>query len=356
MTTPLAEKARQRGAKFADLLGCELPTEFDGVDKEWRAGREGCVVFDAGLRALTAATGEDRITFLQGMLSNDVKLLETGSGLAALVLTQQAKIVTQVRVYAEAHRILIDSFAWHADLLRESLDRYLVADDVELSAPADERPLLGLEGPFAAGVLTEVIGDAHLPREPLAHVRSAYQAKPIRIVRASEVNGNGFLVCGDPSVAASLFDACCEAGALPIGLRALDVLRVERGVPWPGVDTDDSVLAMELPLEHAISYSKGCYLGQEVVERVSARGHVNRKLTGLLVEGDRLPAARAPVRGDGADAGYVTSAVRSPQFGVIALAIVHRRSLEPGTRLEVEIDGNPAGARVNALPFLGQET
>jgi folate-binding protein YgfZ len=356
MTTPLGESGGGRGARFGEILGCTLPVEFEGVEKEWRAGREGCVVFDAGLRALTAASGADRVTFLQGMLSNDVKLLETGCGVDALVLTQQAKIVTQVRVYADADRIVLDSFVWHAGLLRESLERYLVADDVELTTPTDERPLLGFEGPLAAGVLTEVLGDPRLPKEPLAHVRSAYQAKPIRVVRASELSGDGFLICGDASVAASLFDACCEAGAQPMGLRALDVLRVERGVPWPGIDTDESVLAMELPLEHAISFKKGCYLGQEVVERVSARGHVNRKLAGLLVEGDRVPPARAAIRAEGVEAGYVTSAARSPQFGVIALAIVHRRSLEPGTRVEVEIDGGSAGARVTSLPFLARET
>jgi folate-binding protein YgfZ len=356
MTTPLAETARRRGASFEELLGVELPAQFEGAEKEWRAGREGCAVFDGGLRTLTAATGEDRATFLQGMLSNDVKALAAGKGVDALVLTQQGRLVTQVRVYAEAGRIVLDSFAWHGSLLRESLERYLVADDVELTPLSDERPLLGLEGPFAAALLTEVLGDAHLPSEPLAHVPSAHRGKPLRIVRVSEVNGDGFLLCGEPSMAASLFDACREAGAIPMGLRALGLLRVERGVPWPGVDTDESVLAMELPLEHAISFSKGCYLGQEVVERVSARGHVNRKLTGLFIEGERVPAARAAVRGEEGEAGYVTSAVRSPSFGVVALAIVHRRYLEPDTRLEVEIDGGGAGARVASLPFREQET
>jgi folate-binding protein YgfZ len=356
MTTPLGEAARRHGASFDELLGCALPAQFEGVEKEWRAAREGCAVFDGGLRALTAATGEDRIAFLQGMLSNDVKALEAGKGIDALVLTQQGRIVTQVRVYAEAERIVLDSPAWHAELLRESLERYLVADDVELVPLSGEPPLLGLEGPFAAAILSEVLGDTQLPGEALAHVRSAYRARPLRIVRVSEVNGDGFLLCGDPAMAASLFDACREAGALPMGLRALDVLRVEGGVPWPGVDTDESVLAMELPLEHAISCSKGCYLGQEVVERVSARGHVNRKLTGLVIEDERVPAARASVRAGEAEAGHVTSAVRSPAFGAIALAIVHRRYLEPGTRVEVEIDGGLAGARVASLPFREQET
>jgi folate-binding protein YgfZ len=357
MKSPLEEAARRRGATFETRLGVVVPAEFAGVEREWRAAREGCAVYDAGIRAWTAAAGADRVSFLQGMLSNDVQTLAAGSGMHALVLTQAAKVVTQVRVHADAERIVLDAPAWHAPLLRETLERYIVADDVELSALADPAPLLGLEGPFAAALLGEVLGETRLPAEPLAHAPSAYQGRALRIVRVSEVKGDGFLLCGAAATAAPLLDACIEAGAVPMGLRALEVLRVENGVPWAGVDMDDTVLAPEMPLDDAISRSKGCYLGQEVVERVNARGHVNRRLAGLVIEGEHVPATPAPVRAGDAPAGTVTSAVRSPLLArVVALAIVHRRFWEPGTRVEVEVDGGSLAASVVPLPFRGQGT
>jgi glycine cleavage system aminomethyltransferase T len=123
MKSPLEEAARRRGATFETRLGVVVPAEFAGVEREWRAAREGCAVYDAGIRAWTAAAGADRVSFLQGMLSNDVQTLAAGSGMHALVLTQAAKVVTQVRVHADAERIVLDAPAWHAPLLRETLER-----------------------------------------------------------------------------------------------------------------------------------------------------------------------------------------------------------------------------------------
>ena len=175
-------------------------------------------------------------------------------------------------------------------------------------------------------------------------------------VAASEVDGDGVLLCGAPDSAARLFDACVEAGARPLGMQALDILRVEAGVPWPGVDMDESVLIMETGRQAAISFTKGCYLGQEVVERIAARGHVNRHLTGVRLDGDTPPPAGAKLLADGQEVGYVTSAVRSEGLGrVIALAMVHRKHATPGDRLTVDGDGGGVAATVAALPFTASD-
>ncbi len=342
-----------RGAAFANRFGCILPARFDGVEREWRAAREGCAVFDASLRGFVGATGADRVSFLQGMLSNDVKALRPGHGMHAAVLNEAGKIVSDLRVYADADRLILDTPVWRADAVLAALHRFLVADEVELARMADEVPLVGLEGPFARAILTEVLGSTDVADTPLVHQRAAFQGRPLRVVAVSEIEGSGYLLCGDPADAPGLFDACCEAGAVPLGMEALNILRVEAGVPWSGVDMDERVLALEIGLERALSFSKGCYLGQEVVERVSARGHVNRRLAGLLIEGSQVPEAGTALRVGHEEVGYITSAVRSIALErVIALGIVHRKHLGLGSRMTLTTGGGMSvAATVTGLPF-----
>jgi folate-binding protein YgfZ len=352
MTDEFERALRARGAVLEGFQGLTLPAHFGDVGREWRAAREGGAVFAAGFRTLVAATGEDRVSFLQGMLSNDVKGLAAGQGTYAAMLDQQGKVVSDLRLYVEADRMLLDVVAWRRPALQAALERFIVADDVELAPPADQAALLGLEGPLARAIAAEALGVGELPPAPYGHLRAAFGGAPVLAIAASEVDGDGVLVCGPPDAAAPLFDACVEAGARPLGMQALNVLRVEAGVPWAGVDMDESVLIMETGRQAAISFSKGCYLGQEVVERIAARGHVNRHLAGVVLDGDRPPAAGAKLLADGHEVGYVTSAVRSEALGrVIALAMIHCKHTAPGERLAVDSDGAALAATVSALPF-----
>jgi folate-binding protein YgfZ len=351
MTDDLHRRLQACGAVFGAVQGLTLPLHFGDAAREWRAAREGGAVF-AAFRTLLAATGEDRVTFLQGMLSNDVKSLAPGSGVYAAMLTLQGKVVSDLRVYADPDRILLDVVAWRAALLRENLERYIIADDVELAEPDHEQPLLGVEGPLAGAIAAEALGRPALPAEPFAHLRSTFEGRPVRAVVASETARGGVLFCGPPSVAPALFDACREAGAQPLGMRALDTLRIEAGIAWPGVDMDESVLLQESGRDAAIHFSKGCYLGQEVVERIAARGHVNRRLTGLRCAGERIPAAGARVLADGREVGYVTSGTRAATEGTpIALAMINRKSGEPGTQVAIGEGEVSIAATVARLPF-----
>jgi len=339
---------RARGAVLAPFEGLVLPAHFGDPGREWRAAREGAAVVVAAYRQLIAASGSERADFLQGMLSNDVKGLAPGHGVYAAVLDQSGKVATDLRVYAEPERLLLDVVVWRAALLRERLEKYLIADDVELETLADDAPLVQLEGPLAAAVAGEALGLATLPAAPLAHVRGAFRGAPIRVVRASEVEREGILICGAPEGLAPLLDACREAGGVLAGMEALDTLRIEAGIAWPGRDMDEATLIMETGRAAALSFTKGCYLGQEVVERIAARGHVNRRLSGLLLDGAALPAPRTPLVADGREVGYVTSATHSPLLGrAIALAFVHRKHWNPGERLHV----GDREATVVALPF-----
>lgn len=348
MTGDLERALRARGAVLEAFHDVSLPVHFGDVGREWRAASGGAGVFVAAFRTLIAATGEDRVSFLQGMVSNDVKALATGQGVYAAFLTQQGKVVSDLRVYALADRLLLDVVAWRRTALQEGLERYLVADDVEL-VPSPAEALLGLEGPLASAVAGEAIGLTALPTARYSHVRAEFAGAEVLVVNSSEIDRSGILVCGPPQVSAALFDTLVEAGAQPMGMQALNVLRVESGVPWAGIDMDDGTLIMETGRETAISFSKGCYLGQEVVERVAARGHVNRQLVGVTFDGDAPPLPGARLLADGNEVGYVTSAVRSEALArPIGLAMVHRKHAAPGARMGLETG---SGGTVTTLPF-----
>lgn len=338
-----------RGAVLAPFEGVEVVAHFGDPDREWRAAREGAAAVPAAHRTLLAATGGDRVEFLQGMLTNDVQLLGVGAGLPAAALTQSGKVVTDLRVYAEADRLLLDVLSWRAPALREHLERFLVADDVELS-PATEQPLLQLEGPFAAAVAGEALGTTALPTALLQHAMVGFAGGTVRVVRVGEAGGEGILLSGPAALTTRLLDACGEAGAVPAGVEALDRLRLEAGIAWPGIDMDESTLLMETGRDAVISFTKGCYLGQEVVERIAARGHVNRRLSGVRLAGDTLPARGTALLAAGRPVGYVTSATRSPLFEQpIGLAMIQCKFGTVGERLQRADDASEA--IVAALPF-----
>lgn len=353
MADSLEEALVRRGATLVPFHGEPLPAHFGDPKNEWRAARESCAVFDAAFRRFLLATGTDRVSFLQGMLSNDVKNLAAGDGLHAAFLTQQAKLVSDLRVYADTECLILDSMAWSADPLADGLERYLIADDVELIRSPEEVPLVGLEGPSAAAILRGLLGDDAVGGQSYGHRRIARDGTDLRIVKVSEVGGEGFLLSGSWKSAAPLFDALCNAGATPIGMEALNVLRVERGVPWSGIDMDENVLLMEVGLDDAVSFKKGCYLGQEVVERVTARGHVNRRLAGLVIDGADVPPAGSKVLSGGVEVGWTVSSVASYALQrPIALAYLRREVLEPGTRVQVSGTGRAfSEATVQGLPF-----
>lgn len=350
MHADLTEEFVARGAVLAPFEGILLPAHYGDAAREWRAAREGAALFAGGLRRVIAARGDDRVAFLQGMLSNDVQALAPGAGCYAALLNQTGKVVSDLRVHAAGDRLLLDVLAWRAATLREALERYLIADDVEL-ADAELQPLVQLEGPLATAVAQEVLGSPALPAAPLGHLRSSFGGAPLLVVRASELGADGILFCGPPEVQWGLVDTCRDAGAIPAGMGALDVLRVEAGVPWPGIDMDETTLLQEAGRDTALSFTKGCYLGQEVVERIAARGHVNRHLVGLLLDGAAPPARRTPLLAGDREVGYVTSAVHSPLLErPIALAFIHRKHAAPGERVQL---GGGGSATVTALPFAG---
>jgi folate-binding protein YgfZ len=349
---PLDEVHRAEGAVMQETCGFILPARYGDVAAEHQAARDGTGVIDRSLVGKVTVTGRDRQAFLQGMLSNEIKSLQPGQGTGAAFLDAHGKVMTLLHVYVLEDRLLLELPPGLTGQTLALLDKFLISEKAYFEAADESHCVLSVEGKGAQALLSRLSG-RNLELAPYEHVEASIAGAPVRVIRRSEIGGAGCQCWTMPFHGAQLWRALVESGARPVGMEALDVLRVEAGIPWYGHDVDDTVILPETRLEHLVSYNKGCYIGQEVVARVKYRGHVNRALSGLVLGGDRVPRAGAKVLDDGKEIGRVTSAVRSIALGrPIALGYIRREHQAPGTAVTVH-DGNVSiPGRVAPLPFL----
>jgi folate-binding protein YgfZ len=346
---PLHSIHEAEGAVFADLNGREVVARgADGQAGE-EAARRGVALLDASFREWIRVTGEDRASFLHGMVTNEVEKLPVGHATYAAMLTPKGAMVADARLFKRERELLLDVEPGHGAKVREFLDKYLISEDAELHDATAELSLLTLGGPRTPELLAAL--GLELPAQHASKV-CALGGVEVTLLGNTVVLEHGVDVLVRREGAAAVYRALKEAGAplglAPLGVEAFEVLRVEAGVPRYGADMDDKTIPLEANLERAIHYNKGCYIGQEVIARATFRGHMNRKLAGLLL-GEQRPAARTELFSGEKKVGWVTSVVRSSKVGQeIALGYVHRDFLAPGTRLTLAGMGE---VEVRALPF-----
>jgi folate-binding protein YgfZ len=326
--------------------------DLDVAAAEYRAVREGAGLVDRGDHGLLEVTGRDRATFLHALLSNEVKGLAPGQGCAATLLDVHGRVQVVLLVWALDDRILLVTPPGRAAATLEALDHYLFSEKAVLEDTTGSLALPMLAGPRAPALAERLTG-ARAPEAAWAHVPGAFGGTPVRVVRGGGETGEAEVWIVAPAAQGpELMAAAREAGARPVGPAALESLRIEAGTPRFPDDIGPATLLPEVPFTHLVSYSKGCYPGQEVVVRIRDRGHVNRHLRGLVLEGDAVPETGAEVLAGDAAVGTVTSAAWS--FGLerpIALAIVRRQHAEPGAAVGVRVGEGVAPATVSALPF-----
>ena len=350
--SPLDDFHKENRAVFLEHEGWRLPARFGDPGAEYEAVRSGAGWLDLADRALLSVAGPDSAEWLQGMVSNDVKALGDGQGIPAAVLNIQGKILADVRVLRTADAFLLDLSGPLVPGVLEHLNRYLIADEVELTDLSAELTMISIQGRRAETALSDLLGIASLPADDLCHGEFDSAGGRVRVVRATHTGEPGFdlVVSRDRLTAVA---ALPSARAIPwIGLHALETLRIEAGIPRYGVDMDAETLLLETGLDGTVSFTKGCYLGQETVERIHSRGHVNRKLVGLKVQGDTVPDRDDPLLDDDRSIGRITSAVASPRCRCpIALGYVHRDFVEPGSTVTIGHGDTGLPAVVHALPF-----
>jgi len=342
---------RAQGAAMEECGGFVLPARYGDVVAEHRAVSEHVGVIDRSFVGKVTVTGRDRQAFLQGMLSNEVKSLLPGQGTSAAFLDAHGKVMSLLHLSVLDDRLLIELPPGSTAQTLQLLDKFLISEKAYFEAADDSFVVLAVEGPSAPALLASLAG-RDLQLGPNQHVEVSIAGAPVRVIHRSETGAPGFQCWTMPFHGAALWRALVEAGATPVGVQALDILRTEAGIPWYGQDVDETVILPETRLEHVVSYNKGCYIGQEVVARVKYRGHVNRALSGLVLAGDRVPAAGATVLVEGQEIGRVTSAVRSIALGKpIALGYIRREHFAPGTGVTVQDGNTPIPAQVAGLPF-----
>jgi folate-binding protein YgfZ len=325
------------------------------VADEVRGTRRAAGVFRLEGRALLEVSGSDRVRFLQGQLTNDVTQLDAArpdSGCHALVLTREGRIVAEFHVVARPEAFWLETDAAAAPAAIARLEKFVIADDVAIADRSAEFARFAVEGPRALDLVATAVGRTiALPEDGAAPAEiDGVEVLVAAFGWTGEVARQLFVEREQaPRVETALLAAAASHGGRMASGAALEILRVEAGVPRFGAELGEHALPAELRLENrAVSFTKGCYTGQEVVARMHSRGRVGHLLVGIAIEGDALPAVGAALEAGGARVGEVTSAVRSPSAGAIALGFVRRGFSAPGTPLAV--DGG--AARVVALPIV----
>lgn len=356
---PLAELHRTAGASMGEWFGCSLPSDFGNTREEQRFANESVALLDKNYRAYLTFTGPDRMRYLNAILTNDIKNLAVGHSNISLLLNPQGRILAEIETYALPDRLFCVSYATIRARLVEWLEKYIIMDDVTLTDDSDNFGTLALEGPQAAAAVHELtaVNFAAMPDSSSLDIAirnpdSGRSAIPCRLVRRAAFPAAAVASAQAGAASAEFIAARKDLPALwkileattktfgggAMGYSALSAQRLAQGVPWFGYDFGEKQIPHEAGLQNShISYTKGCYTGQEIVERVRSRGQVNRQRVGLLfASGTRTaPSAGTPLTLDGAEVGYVTRAAESfYPAAILAMAYVRKEGATPGTILK----------------------
>lgn len=341
------------GALFRPEAGWSVPAGYGSVDAEVRAVRARAGIIDLSDRAKIELTGSERVPFLDGVVTADLKILEDGMLTYALLLNEKSRVLGDLRIYAFKESLVLDIEASQRENILRILEKARVSDDVEFH-DLGVVSHIEVHGPQAGTALANAVtADVRaLPRDrfltvPIVHRESATIARIPPVVRA------GYAIWSADSSLADLWSRLAGAGVKPFGRDAQEVLRVEAGIPRFGVDIGEDTLALEGAPESAISFTKGCYVGQEVVARGTYIGQVRRKLLGLQVEGDLPPVHGDRVSSAGRDIGAITSGTWSPtRSGAIGMALLRVDAVSAADGLFINRGGWDLRARLHPLPFV----
>lgn len=338
--TPLREQHQKLGASLESYFDCLLPGRYAEMAVECRSARENVALFDTNYHAIASLTGPDRVRYLNAVLTSNVKDLTEGQGCIGLLLNPQGHILAEVRTLALADRLLAIFHRSVQQRTMETLEKFIIMDDVTLTDETERLGSLAVEGPAAVAMLAELCGVKLDAMAENGHADVSVSGDSCRVVRASHFGewGAEFIVPREQLAAlwTALLRTVRARGGGPIGYQALNALRLEAGIPWFGYDFDDKMIPHEAGLEIShISYTKGCYTGQEIVERVRSRGHANRQRVRLQFLGMKLPSGGTKLLAGEKEAGTVTSAAYSTQLGrVLGMAYVRREFSATGSSLQ----------------------
>ena len=311
--TPLAALHKDSGATLGTWFGCVLPDYWTDPREEQEFARKSVALVDKNCLAYLSFTGPDRVRYLNAILTNNIKDLQVGQGNSSLLLNPQGHILAEVETYALPESLFCLSYAMIRERLIEVIEGHIIMDDVRLTDESLRYGAMAIEGPKAADVVRELAGIDLLALTELARTETKIASIPCWLKRRSPggVAGCEFLVEREKlrDLWQILLESVKNHGGGPMGYAALSAQRLAQGVPWFGYDFGEKQIPHEAGLQDShISYTKGCYTGQEIVERVRSRGQVNRRRVDILFEGAGVPLAGETLTVDGKEVGFVTRA------------------------------------------------
>ena len=346
--TALCEHLMNFGGRQGEFLGAETIVSFGDSAAELEALRTGAGVFDLGWRGMLVLTGDDCVRWLNGMVTNNTRDLPVNFGNYSLLLNAQGRIQGDLKAYNRGDHFLVTTALAELEKVQAIFDKYIIMDDVEVTNVSDKLTSLGVAGPQSRDVLAKA--GLQLPElKPGEVLDLDWNNLGLSVVRGLGEIGVSYEIWIHPDNAPKLWDSLMSAGAKPVGYESLEWLRMLYGVPRYGVDMTERYLPQETGQDRALNFSKGCYLGQEIVERIRSRAQLHRTLAGFEVQGPPPAAGTAVLSGE-KKVGEITSASSIPLNGIqktIALGYLRIEANTPGNQVRI----GESEARVATLPF-----
>lgn len=339
----------------SQIINTFPPRDYGDVRAEYEAIRNAAAVIDLSLAAKFEVRGKNAVPFINGLVTNDVKSLQTGEGILAAFLNVQGKVVSVCRFYQTGDSLLVECDGANREAIFKNLSRFVPAGEFFLTDVTDELGLISLQGPIAAELFLPLTLHPIEAEPQYRNFQTEINGISVLITSHSRTGVTGFDIFVPAAAKADIQQSLRQRGATLAGSEALEIARLEAGLPREGVDVTDNNILLEAGYEKAVSYTKGCYLGQEIIARIHWRGQPARQLRGLLID-----AAEPPGKGtelwaaDGKKVGEITSSVHSFALDqIIALGYVHRYYLTVGTQFTLKRDGAAQGSAVlTETPFV----
>ena len=338
--TPLHDIHSRQGAIFGDYSGWLMPKNYGNELDEYFAVRNNVGIVDLSHRGRLRLSGREHIKFLQGMLTNDISGLEEGKGQYATLLTVKGRMISDMKVYRDNDHVLLDLEPGLGEKIKELLTRFRLSYKANIEDITESLSLASVHGPDSQKLLQKTFAEEIPELDEYSFTKREMAGFQTMIVRTNRTGQEGYDIFTPPGQLETLWRSLTENGdefhLKQVGLDTMETLRIEAAIPRYGVDMDENTIPIEAGLWHALSFEKGCYVGQEVIARIKWRGHVNRHLAGLEIEGQALPMSGDKMMHEDREVGYITSSTYSPSLRKsIALCYIRREFIEPGTKLEI---------------------
>jgi folate-binding protein YgfZ len=353
----LAPLHEARGARWIAHHGWEIPGSYGAVSQEYHAIQEGVGLIDLSHRTRLKLTGRDRRSWFHGQCSQEINNLADGRATYATIMDPRGRMVSDLNVLAVEDALVLDFPAGTAAPMAEYLDRFLIMERCEIEDLTRSWACLSVQGPHSCHVVGATLGSQLCDLGPWEIRELRFDDEPLYALRIGHCGEDGFDLMLPSHHSPSLWAALCQPRTAfavhSAGWEALNLRRLEAGIPWWGEELDASIVPLEARLDHAISLHKGCYIGQEIIARIDARGHVNNLLGGFFVAGESLPPRGATIHHEGRPIGRVVSAFCSPRLQRnVGLGFFRREQHDEGTRLSAKSDAEEWSLAVTSLPFV----